>query len=119
MPSISFTNFSGDTVEIDLTEKSPADALAIGSRHLDDGLKKRHQKNKYIEKMIFQVELMRDNAVIETGQEYTGDFCNIEKQIEEVENDLEKFYKLFFDVMADLSGLSDSEIKAIYPPIKN
>ena len=119
MPSISFTNFSGESVEIDLTEKTPADALAIGSRHLDDGLKKRHQKNKYIEKMIFQVELMRDNAVIETGQEYTGDFCNIEKQIEEVENDLEKFYKLFFDVMADLSGLSDSEIKAIYPPIKN
>ena len=119
MPSIQFLNFSAESVEIDLTEKTPAEALAIGSKHLDDGLKKRQQKNKYIEKMIFQVELMRDNAVIETGQEYTGDFFNIEKQIKEVENDLEKFYKLFFAVMSDLSGLTNSEIKANYPPIKN
>lgn len=46
MPSISFTNFSGESVEIDLTKKTPAEALAIGSKHLDDGLKKRQQKNK-------------------------------------------------------------------------
>ena len=119
MPSIQFINFSGESVEIDLTEKTPADALAIGSRHLDDGLKKRQQKNKYIEKMIFQVELIRDNSVTEAGQEYTGEFCNIENEIKKVENDLEKFYKLFFKVMADLSGLTDNEIKTMYPPIKN
>ena len=119
MPSIQFLNFSGESVEIDLTEKTPAEALAIGSKHLDEGLKKRQQKNKYIEKMIFQVDLMRDNAVIETGENYQGEFCNIEKQIEEVKNDLEKFYKLFFQVMAELSGLTDSEIKKLYPPIKN
>jgi len=119
MPSIQFLNFSGESVEFDLTEKTPAEALAIGSKHLDEGLKKRQQKNKYKKLMIFQVDLMRDNSAIETGQEYTGEFFNIEKQIEEVENDLEKFYKLFFDVMADLSGLTDSEIKAMYPPIKN
>ena len=118
MGSITFINFNGDSVELDLTEKTPAEALAIGSKHLDEGLKKRQQKNKYIEKMIFQVDLMRDNAVIETGENYQGEFCNIEKQIEEVKNDLEKFYKLFFQVMAELSGLTDSEIKAMYPPIK-
>ena len=46
MPSIQFINFSGESVEIDLTEKTPAEALAIGSKHLDDCLKKRQQKNK-------------------------------------------------------------------------
>ena len=44
MGSITFINFNGDSVELDLTEKTPAEALAIGSRHLDDGLKKRQQK---------------------------------------------------------------------------
>ena len=119
MPSIQFLNFSGESVEIDLSEKTTAEALAIGSKHLDAGLKKRQQKNKYIEKMIFQVELMRDNSVIETGKEYTGEFCNIEKQIKEVQNDLKNFDKLFLDGMADLSGLTDNEIRQLYPPIKN
>ena len=119
MPSIQFLNFSGESVEIDLSEKTTAEALAIGSKHLDSGLKKRQQVNKYKKLMIFQINLIRDNCLIETGKIYWGENCEIENEIKEVENDLEKFYKLFFQVMADLSGLTDSEIKAMYPPIKN
>ena len=119
MPSIQFLNFSGESVEIDLSKKTPAEALAIGSKHLDEGLKKRQQVNKYKKLMIFQIDLIRDNCFIETGKIYRGENCEIENEIKEVENDLEKFYKLFFEVMSDLSGDLMADFIAIQKKLTN
>jgi len=68
--------------------------------------------------MIEQIDLIRDNEFIEYEVVYEGIHHNIENEIDTIGDDLNKLYKLFFNVMSEFSGLTDNEIKTIYPPIK-
>ena len=73
----------------------------------------------YKDLMIKQVELLRDNAFIERGITHIGEHHNIEDEIETIGDNNEQLYKLFFEIMRELSGLTDNEIKELYPPITN
>ena len=69
--------------------------------------------------MIKEIDLLRDNSLIEFDQVYTGEHNKIEDEIEAIGDNTEELYKLFFEIMNDLSGLTDDEIKQLYPPITN
>ena len=69
--------------------------------------------------IIEQIDLLRDNCFIETGNYYFGEYHNIEDEIETIGDNKEQLYKLFFEIMSDLSGLTDNEIKQDYPPLKD
>ena len=72
----------------------------------------------YKKLMIFQIDLLRDNAFIEHGITHIGEYHNIEDEIETIGDNKEQLYKLFFNVMSEFSGLTDNEIKTIYPTFK-
>lgn len=67
--------------------------------------------------MIKQIDLMRDNSLIEYGINYIGDHHNIEDEIKAIGDNNEQLYKLFLEIMNDFGGLNDYEIKQLYPPI--
>ena len=69
--------------------------------------------------MIEQIDLLRDNSFIEQGIYYMGEHHNIEQEIETIGDNKEQLYKLFFEIMSDLSGFTDDEIKQHYPPLKD
>ncbi len=69
--------------------------------------------------MIKEIDLLRDNSLIEFDQVYIGEHNKIEDEIEAIGDNTEELYKLFFEIMNDLSGLTDDEIKQLYPPITN
>ena len=69
--------------------------------------------------MIEQIDLIRDNEFIEYDVIYEGIHHNIEQEIETIGDNKEQLYKLFFNVMSEFSGLTDNEIKQLYPPITN
>ena len=69
--------------------------------------------------MIEQIDLLRDNAFIEHDICDIGEHNNIEQEIETIGDNKERLYKLFFEIMSELSGLTDNEIKQLYPPITN
>ena len=69
--------------------------------------------------MIEQIDLLRDNAFIEHDIYDIGEHNNIEQEIETIGDNKERLYKLFFEIMSELSGLTDNEIKQLYPPITN
>ena len=46
MPSIVFTNFDGQSLEIDLSKTNNLDALKQGCKHLDKAVYKTKTKNK-------------------------------------------------------------------------
>ena len=46
MPSIVFTNFDNESIEIDLSTVSNAQALKEGFKHLDKAVYKNKNKNK-------------------------------------------------------------------------
>ena len=68
--------------------------------------------------MIKQIDLLRDNAFIEQGITHIGEHHNIEDEIETIGDNKEQLYKLFFEIMSELSGLTDNEIKQLYPPFE-
>jgi hypothetical protein len=68
--------------------------------------------------MIEQIDLLRDNAFIEQGITHIGDHHNIEDEIEAIGDNTEQLYNLFFEIMSELSGLTDNEIKQDYPPLE-
>ena len=68
--------------------------------------------------MIKQIDLLRDNAFIDRGITHIGEHHNIEDEIETIGDNKEQLYKLFFNVMSEFSGLTDNEIKTIYPTFK-
>ena len=68
--------------------------------------------------MIEQIDLLRDNAFVEFDEIYIGAHHNIEDEIEAIGDNKEQLYKLFFEIMDDLSGLTDDEIKQDYPPFE-
>ena len=68
--------------------------------------------------MIAQIDLLRDNAFIEHGISDIGEHNNIEQEIEAIGDNKEQLYKLFFEIMSELSGLTDNEIKQDYPPLE-
>ena len=67
--------------------------------------------------MIKEIDLLRDNSLIEFDQVYIGEHNKIEDEIEAIGDNTEELYKLYFKIMNDLSGLTDDEIKQLYPPI--
>ena len=69
--------------------------------------------------MIKEIDLLRDNSLIEFDQVYIGEHHNIEDEIETIGDNTEQLYKLFFEIMSELSGFTDDEIKELYPPITN
>jgi len=69
--------------------------------------------------MIKEIDLLRDNSLIEFDQVYIGEHNKIEDEIEAIGDNTEELYKLFFEIMNDLSGFTDDEIKELYPPITN
>ena len=69
--------------------------------------------------MIKEIDLLRDNSLIEFDQVYIGEHNKIEDEIEAIGDNTEELYKLFFKIMNDLSGFTDDEIKELYPPITN
>ena len=69
--------------------------------------------------MIKEIDLLRDNSLIEFDQVYIGEHNEIEDEIKAIGDNTEELYKLFFEIMNDLSGLTDDEIKELYPPITN
>jgi len=73
----------------------------------------------YKDLMIKQIDLLRDNAFIEHDITHIGEHHNIEDEIETIGDNNEQLYKLFFEIMSELSGLTDNEIKQLYPPITN
>ena len=68
--------------------------------------------------MIKQIDLIRDNAFIEHDISDIGEHNNIEQEIETIGDNKEQLYKLFFEIMSELSGLTDNEIKQLYPPLE-
>ena len=68
--------------------------------------------------MIKQIDLLRDNAFIEQDISDIGEHNNIEQEIETIGDNKEQLYKLFFEIMSELSGLTDNEIKQLYPPFE-
>ena len=74
--------------------------------------------NVYKSLMIEQVDLERDNTFIEYDVFYEGPHHNIEQEIETIGDNKEQLYKLFFNVMVEFSGLTDNEIKQLYPPLE-
>ena len=68
--------------------------------------------------MIEEIDLLRDNSLIEFDQVYIGEHNKIEDEIEAIGDNKEQLYKLFFEIMDDLSGLTDDEIKQDYPPLE-
>ena len=73
----------------------------------------------YKDLMIKQIDLLRDNAFIEHDISDIGEHNNIEQEIETIGDNNEQLYKLFFEIMSELSGLTDNEIKQLYPPLTN
>jgi len=69
--------------------------------------------------MIKEIDLLRDNSLIEFDQVYMGEHNKIEDEIKAIGDNTEELYKLFFEIMNDLSGFTDDEIKELYPPITN
>ena len=81
-------------------------------------MNKTNTASLYKSLMIKQIDLLRDNAFIEQGITHIGDHHNIEDEIEAIGDNTEQLYKLFFEIMRELSGLSDDEIKQDYPPLE-
>ena len=59
-----------------------------------------------------------DEVIPEYKDKITFYKVNIENEIDTIGDDLNKLYKLFFNVMSEFSGLTDNEIKTIYPTFK-
>ena len=81
-------------------------------------MNKTNTASLYKSLMIAQIDLLRDNAFIEHDISDIGEHNNIEQEIETIGDNKEQLYKLFFEIMDDLSGLTDDEIKQDYPPLE-
>ena len=81
-------------------------------------MNKTNTASLYKSLMIKQIDLLRDNAFIEQGITHIGEHHNIEQEIETIGDNKEQLYKLFFEIMSELSGLTDNEIKQLYPPLE-
>ena len=81
-------------------------------------MNKTNTASLYKSLMIKQIDLLRDNAFIEQGITHIGEHHNIEQEIETIGDNKEQLYKLFFEIMSELSGLTDNEIKQLYPPFE-
>ena len=81
-------------------------------------MNKTNTASLYKSLMIAQIDLLRDNAFIEQGITHIGEHHNIEDEIEAIGDNKEQLYKLFFEIMSELSGLTDDEIKQDYPPLE-
>ena len=81
-------------------------------------MNKTNTASLYKSLMIKQIDLLRDNAFIEQGITHIGEHHNIEDEIKTIGDNKEQLYKLFFEIMSELSGLTDNEIKQLYPPLE-